>query len=115
MSLKVLDNLMIKIEVADRKVARYGTLKGLKKLINEKKKQDINPIQLTAIAKEVQNEYKRVESEVGIKIDELKAKWDRITKARTLVSEAKDELITRNLRLVINIAKNYIGRGLSSA
>ena len=113
MSLKVLDDLMIKIEVADRKIARYGTLKGLKKLINKKKKQDINPIQLNTIAKEVQNEYKQAESEVGIKIDELKAKWDRITRARTLVSEAKNELITRNLRLVVNIAKNYIGRGLS--
>ncbi len=113
MSLKVLDNLMIKIEIADRKIARYGTLEDLKKLVNEKKRQDINPLQLNAIAKEVQDEYKRVESEVGIKIDNLKAKWDRITKARTLVSEAKNELITRNLRLVINIAKNYIGRGLS--
>ncbi len=113
MSLKVLDDLMIKIEVADRKVARYGTLKGLKKLINKKKNQDINLIQLNTIAKEVQNEYKRVASEVGIKIDELKAKWDRITRARTLVSEAKDKLITHNLRLVVNVAKNYIGRGLS--
>jgi len=113
MSLKVLDDLMIKIEAADRKLAKYGTLKGLKKLIHEKKRKDINPLQLTAIAKEVQNEYKRVESEVGTKIDELKDKWDRITRARTLVSEAKDELITRNLRLVINIAKNYLGRGLT--
>src|SRR4030043_709106 len=113
MSLKVLDDLMIKIGAADRKVARYGTLKGLKKLINKKKSQDINPIQLNTIAKEVQNEYKQAESEVGIKIDELKARWDRITRERTLVSEAKNELITRNLRLVINIAKNYVGRGLN--
>ncbi len=113
MSLKVLDNLMIKVEIAERKIARYGTLKDLKKLIHEKKKHNINSIQLNTIAKEVQNEYKRVESEVGIKIDELKAKWDRITRARTLVSEAKNELITRNLRLVINIAKNYVGRGLT--
>lgn len=113
MSLRLLDNLMIKIELTDKKVARYGTLKNLKKLINGKKKRDINPIQLNALAKEVQNEYKQVESEVGIKIEELKAKWDRITKAGTLVSEAKDELITRNLRLVINIAKHHIGRGLT--
>ncbi|MBM4137277.1 MAG: sigma-70 family RNA polymerase sigma factor [Nitrospira sp.] len=113
MSIKALDNLMIKIELADRKIARYGTLNDLKKLINEKKKQDISFIRLDTITKEVQNEYKRVESEVGVKINELKAKWDRITKARTLVSEAKNELITRNLRLVINIAKNYAGRGLA--
>ena len=112
-SLKVLDNLMMKIETADRKIARYGTLKDLEKLINEKKKKGVNPMELDAIAKEVQNEYKQVESEVGIKIDELKTKWDKITKARALVSEAKNELITRNLRLVINMAKNYVGRGLS--
>jgi RNA polymerase primary sigma factor len=113
MSLKILDNLMIKIETADRKVARYGTLKDLNKLINEKKKKHINPIKLNTLAKEVQDEYKHVELEVGIKIDELKANYDRITKARALVSEAKNELITRNLRMVVNIAKNYIGRGLS--
>jgi RNA polymerase primary sigma factor len=113
MSLKVLDNLMIRIEIADRKVARYGTLKNLRKIIKEKKKQDINSIQLNAIAKEVENEYEQVKSEAGIKIDQLKSKWNRITRARTLVSEAKDELITHNLRLVINIAKHYGGRGLN--
>ncbi len=112
MSLRVLDNLMIKIELTDKKIARYGTLKGLKKLINEKRKRDINPVKLNILAGEVQNEYKQVESEVGIKIDELKAKWERITRASTLVSEAKNELITHNLRLVINIAKHHIGRGL---
>jgi RNA polymerase primary sigma factor len=112
-SLKLIEKLMIKIDVADRKILRYGTLQGLRKLIRQKKKQDINPVQLNAIAKEVQSEYRRIESEVGIKIDELRTRWDRITRARTLVSEAKEELITRNLRLVINIAKNYVGRGLT--
>jgi RNA polymerase primary sigma factor len=112
-SLKVLDTLMLKIEIADRKITRYGNLRNLKKLIQEKKKKHIDPVQLNAIAKEVQNDYKRVESEIGVKIDELKAKWERITRARALVSEAKNELITRNLRLVINIAKSYVGRGLA--
>jgi RNA polymerase primary sigma factor len=113
LSLKVLDSLMIRTERADRKVAKYKTLSGLIKILKEKKKQDVRTIQLNAVAKEVQNEYKQVESEVGIKIDQLKARWDRITRARTLVSEAKNELITHNLRLVINIAKNYVGRGLN--
>ncbi len=112
-SLNALDNLMFKIEIADGKVARYGILNDLEKLINENEKQDIDTLQLNAIAREVQDEYDKVESEVGVKIDELKAMWDRITKARTLVSEAKDELITHNLRLVINIAKHFVGRGLA--
>ena len=111
-SLKMLDNLMRKVEFSDKKISRHGTLKDLRKIINEKKKKDINPSRLNVISKEVQQEYKKVESEVGVKIDELKSKWERITKARALVSEAKNELITRNLRLVVNIAKNYVGRGL---
>jgi RNA polymerase primary sigma factor len=106
-SLKKLDKLMLKIEIADRKIARYGTLKDLNKLIHEKEKKNIN------LAKEVQAEYKQVESEVGVKLDNLKVMWDGITKARALVNEARDELITRNLRLVVNLAKNYSGRGLS--
>ena len=48
-----------------------------------------------------------------MKIGDLKAKYKRITKARELASTAKNELITRNLRLVVNVAKNYAGRGLS--
>ena len=111
-SLKILDNLMKKVEIADRKIGRHGSLKDLKKLIAEKKKKDVNPTKLAALAKEVQSEYKHVEAEVEVKIDELKVKWDRITRARALVTEAKNELITRNLRLVVNIAKNYVGRGL---
>ena len=113
MSLKALDSLMLKVAIADRKIVKYGTLRDLNRIIKGKKKQGVNPVQLDTIAKEVRNEYRRIESEAGIRIDDLKARWDRISRARTLVSEAKNELITRNLRLVINIAKNYVGRGLA--
>jgi RNA polymerase primary sigma factor len=111
-SLKILDESMKEIEATDRKIGRHGSLKELKKLIYEKKKKAINPLKLGELAKEVQARYKKVEAEVGISVDELKEKWARITMARALVMEAKNELITRNLRLVVNIAKNYVGRGL---
>jgi RNA polymerase primary sigma factor len=113
MSLKALEDLMLKAEITDGKVARYGSLKDLKKAIHERKKRGINPLHLVALAKEAQNGYKEIEAEAGVSVDQLKADWQRITKARTLVTAAKNELITRNLRLVINIAKNYVGRGLS--
>jgi RNA polymerase primary sigma factor len=112
MSLEILEDIMKSVEIADRKIARHGTLKDLRRLINAKKKKEVNPIKLGALAKEVHEEYKRVESEIGVKIDDLKVMWDRITKVKALVMEAKNELITRNLRLVVNIAKNYVGRGL---
>ena len=111
-SLKILDNLMEKVEIADKKLGKHGSLKDLKKLIADKKKKNVNSTKLAALAKEVQIQHKRVEAEVEVKIDYLKVKWDRITRARALVTEAKNELITRNLRLVVNIAKNYVGRGL---
>jgi RNA polymerase primary sigma factor len=112
LSLQALDSIMGDIRVIDRKTARYGGLKHLRKMINEKKKQEINSAKLSAIAKDVQSGYKKIESEVGINVDQLKTKWDRITRAKALAKTAKNELITRNLRLVINIAKNYVGRGL---
>ncbi len=112
MGLKLLDSAMKRVEKADRKIARYGSLKDLKRVITEKKRKDVNPLKLAAVAREVQGEFRKVESEIGIRLDELRIKWDRITMVRALVTEAKNELITRNLRLVVNIAKNYVGRGL---
>lgn len=111
-SLLRLEDLMTAIGAADKKIYRHGSLKELKKVINEKKKKGIRPEKLESLAREVQQEYRKVEAEVGIKIGELKSLYERISKARALVTEAKNELITRNLRLVVNIAKNYVGRGL---
>ncbi|MEW6213989.1 MAG: sigma-70 family RNA polymerase sigma factor [Nitrospirota bacterium] len=108
---ETLENLMKEVEVASRKIAKYGSLKELKKTINEKKK-NTDTKKLEVLAKEIERTYKKVESEVGVKVDDLKVMWDRILKARTLIATAKNELITRNLRLVVNIAKNYVGRGL---
>jgi len=111
-SVEILEHLMHEIEAADRKIARYDSLKGLKRIIREKKKKRIDTKKLEELAKETEKKYKSVESEVGVKIDELKMMWTRIVKAKTLIETAKNELITRNLRLVVNIAKNYVGRGL---
>lgn len=107
-----LEEIMEVLEELDNKIKKYGDLKGLKAAVNEKKKKGQNSKKLENLLKEVLPEYKKIEAEVGIKIDDLRNIWSRISKARHLISEAKNELITRNLRLVVNIAKNYVGRGL---
>ena len=112
-SLETLDNLMSRVRVADEKIERYGTLQNLKKLIKEKKRRHVNPVKLDILAKEVQRECRHIESETGIKIDKLKPLYEEITKARHLVTEARNEFITCNLRLVISVAKHYLGRALS--
>jgi len=111
-SVEVLDNFMKEVEAMDRRIARHGSFKDLKNTIKEKKKKNIDTKKLEVIAKEAEKVYKRVESEVGIKINDIRGLWARILKAKTLIETAKNELITRNLRLVVNIAKNYVGRGL---
>lgn len=112
-SLEILDNLICRIRTADGKIEKFGTLQNLKRSINDKKSRHMNPFKLNIIAEEVEREYKRIESEVGIRVDKLRPLYERISRARRLVIDATDEFTTRNLRLVINIAKHYTGRGLS--
>ncbi len=110
--MEIIETLVKEVEAADKKTYKHGSLRALKNAIKEKKKKNIDVRKLDVVAKEVEKTYKRVESEVGAKVDDIKSMWTRIQKARTLISTAKNELITRNLRLVVNIAKNYVGRGL---
>jgi RNA polymerase primary sigma factor len=111
-ALSHLEELMYKVAEMDKKLSRHGSLTALRKTISEKKKKKINTKRLETLLKEVQQEYKRIEAETGLKINPLKVEWERLKKARELMTQSKNELITRNLRLVVNIAKNYVGRGL---
>ncbi len=121
---QIMDLTLIRLETLVKKannlikdLSQYGgSLKSIKNLIkNEKSKKKVKSARLTAmedISNRTQIIFKKIESEVGIKIEDLLNKWERISKAQAFVLEAKNELITRNLRLVVNIAKNYVGRGL---
>ncbi len=111
-SVNVLETFMKEISSTDQRITKFGSLKLLRAAIREKKRKKINTIKLDMLTKEVEKVYRRVEAEVGVKVDDIKAIWARILKAKILITTAKNELITRNLRLVVNIAKNYVGRGL---
>ncbi len=105
------------INSLNRKLSPYGgSLKSLKKAIREeksKKRLKLKKISsMDDLAKITQKTFKHIESENGVSVDQLATMWERIYKVQAFVSEAKNELITRNLRLVVNIAKNYVGRGL---
>src|SRR4030042_5183497 len=112
-SLERIDDLMEEVTLLERKALYLGSLQEFKMAAHKKKKNGHKPAKFRVIPKELQAEQKRIESEVGIAIDELKKKYQQIALAREVVSKAKNELIIHNLRLVINIAKHYIGRGLS--
>jgi RNA polymerase primary sigma factor len=111
-TLSRLEELMDAAGKADAKVKRYSTLNDFSSFTEEKKKRNRNTKRYEVLIKEVQSDYKKIEAEVGVKVEALKDLWVKISKARQLVTEAKNELITRNLRLVVNNAKSYVGRGL---
>ncbi|MBF0568765.1 MAG: sigma-70 family RNA polymerase sigma factor [Nitrospirae bacterium] len=113
LTLERLDELFEQITLYDNKVRPFGTFDDVAAIVTTKNYTNvIDPAYVEALYKEIKYESKRIESEIGIRIEDLKSKWDRVSKAKELVSKAKNELITRNLRLVVNIAKNYVGRGL---
>ena len=120
----VIDSTLIELHIMVRKAGKLnreligygGSLKNLKSLIKkEKGKKRVRSLklnQMEELAVRAQRTLRLIETEVGLKVENMVALWGRISRVQAFVLEAKNELITRNLRLVVNIAKNYVGRGL---
>ncbi|MDH4027943.1 MAG: sigma-70 family RNA polymerase sigma factor [Nitrospirota bacterium] len=112
-----LDMMIEVIREYNNELAKYGgSLKSLKDQLNsdknKKKVKSTRMILMEELGIRAHRAFKKIEVETGVKIESLLVMWDRISRVQAFVLEAKNELITRNLRLVVNIAKNYVGRGL---
>ncbi|MBI4842890.1 MAG: sigma-70 family RNA polymerase sigma factor [Nitrospirae bacterium] len=117
LALKKIQSLVEDVRQLNRKLNKYGgSFRAIGLMIkHEKSKKRIRHSlvdEMEETSNKVKKAYSKIEAEVGIRVDDLLIMWDRIYKVQAFVHEAKGELITRNLRLVVNIAKNYVGRGL---
>ncbi len=111
-TLNALDEIMARVEEADRRISEYGSLTDLKKLIDGKRGREECTGELASLVRMAQRTWRRAKQATGWELDCLRERWKRLGRARVVVAEKRNELTTHNLRLVINIAKHYLGRGL---
>jgi RNA polymerase primary sigma factor len=108
LSVGMIEGFIKKIETAEDKISEFGSIEHLKQLIREKRRNGTH----AALVMEIEEEYKQIEAQAGIPVGTLKKVWTEISRELEDMLKTRNEMITRNLRLVVSIAKHYIGRGL---
>jgi RNA polymerase primary sigma factor len=112
MGLKRLNELAACVAEAEKRISCFGSLTDLRKLIKEKRERGESVVELSGVERAVQRARRLVKQETGWELDCFREQRERLDRANAVVEEKRNELTTHNLRLVINIAKHYIGRGL---
>lgn len=112
--------LNLKPEIMEALMAEFNKLAARHKhltidseSIRKKKAKEPGENALNNDLRKIKKEISFLESELGFKGDDVKSSLRAILGSKEEIAKAHNEFINANLRLVINIAKKHIGRGLS--